>query len=317
MSIDGYKARTTSKGYRVIELDVWAHPDRGPAWIEEARRSASSPAEFERNVMRNWNITSGTTYYPEFAEIGRHRYEYEPPALLAGPVIRGWDFGYRAPCCIWLQYVPASDRVYVLREFSPKGIGSHDFRDVVRHLSGQLHFEELRPTAQEWVTMLRELPGMPKPPWFPEGTQFVDLAGPEVNRVQSIAANDPAEATERLIFAAGGIEFAIQAGRVKARTKVLRRLLHLRPDGWPGIVISPYCVDVLAMLDGGLTFLKATTKNPMPEEPKKDGRHDNTNDALTYALVGMVPADGVPGVTPGMAAQPADDSIAWSLGELR
>jgi hypothetical protein len=154
---------------------------------------------------------------------------------------------------------------------------------------------------------------MPEPPWFEPGTQFVDLSGPEVNNTQSISARDPEEATLRQVWAAGGIEFSIQSGPVKARTVVLRRLLSLRPDGYPGILISPACVDVLAMLDGGLTFRKATTLNPMPSEPRKDGRHDNTHDALTYALVGTVPAEGMPGVTPGMQAEPEEQSIGWSL----
>lgn len=314
MSIDGLRARTTQRGIRVIELDAWADPARDEAWMAKARRQAASTADFEREVNRNWNITSGATYYPEFSEIGRERYLFEPPTLLAGPVIRGWDFGWRAPVCVWMQYSPKSDRVYVLREFAPRGIGAHHFRDVCRYLSGELTWEMLDGPGREWVEMLRGLPGIPAPPWFAPGTKYVDLSGPEVNNVQSISAKDPEEATLRLVWAAGGIEFAIQAGPVKARTTVLRRLLHVRADGHPGILISPACVDVLAMLDGGLTFEKATRLNPLPSKPRKDGRHDNTHDALTYALVGIVPADGVPGVTPGMAPWPTtEENIGWSV----
>lgn len=241
------------------------------------------------------------------------RYLYEPKTLLRQPVIRGWDFGWRAPMCVWFQYAPKTDRVYVLREFSPKGISAHHFRDVCRYLSGQLMYPDHEPAVAEWIDMLNGLPGVPTPPWFPPGTQFMDLSGPEVNSIQSISARDPEEATVRQVFAAGGIEFSIQSGPVKARTVVLRRLLHLRADGYPGILISPACIDVLAMLDGGLTFKKATTLNPMPSEPRKDGRHDNTHDALTYGLVGIVPADGVPGVTPGMAPWPdGEEEVGWT-----
>lgn len=310
--IPGFRARTTQRGIRVIELDAWADPARDAAWLERAKRRASSTADFEREVMRNWNITSGATFYPEFTEVGRARYEYEPAELLAGPVIRGWDFGWRAPVCVWMQYALKSDRVYVLREFAPRGISAHHFRDVCRYLSGQLDRDALDAGSLEWVVMLDGLPGVPKSPWFPPGTQFVDLSGPEVNAVQSISARDPEAATLRQVWAAGGIEFSVQTGPVKARTVVLRRLLHVRPDGWPGILISPVCVEVQAMLDGGLTFRKATSLNPMPSEPRKDGRHDNTHDALTYALVGIVPAAGVPGVTPGMEPWPDEESIGWT-----
>lgn len=312
--LPGLTARTTGRGMRVIELDAWANPTRGLDWIEHEKRTSKSISSFEREVMRNWNITGGNAFYPEFTQLGRDRYVFEPPTLLSYPVIRGFDFGWRAPVCVWMQYSPASDRVFVLREFSPRGISAHHFRDVVRSLSGQLPDGALEKAAQEWVDMLRGLPGVPVPPWFPPGTHFVDFAGPEVNAIQSIAARDPAEASVRAVFNAVGIEFSIQTGPVKGRTNVLRRLLHPRGDGWPGIVVSSACVDVLAMLDGGLAFKKATKQNPMPEDPRKDGRHDNTNDALTYALVGVVPVAGVPGVTPGLPAQPdVEESIGWTL----
>lgn len=311
--IPGFRHRVTPRGYDVVELDAWADPARDAHWHDEMRRRATSAADFARNVGRNWNITSGKTFYPEFAEIGREAYLYEPPGLLKVPVIRGWDFGYRAPAMCFSQYSPKSDRWFVLREFCPHGISAHHFRDVVRYLSGQLGLEALDDPTREWVEMLSGLPGVPRPPWFPPGTPFVDLSGPEVNAVQSISARDPAQANVRQVFAAGGIEFAIQAGRVKARTDVLRRLLSLRADGRPGILVSPVCVDVLAMLDGGLTFKKATPVNPKPEEPRKDGKHDNVNDALTYAVVGIVPPDGVPGVTPGMEPWPEEESLGWTL----
>jgi hypothetical protein len=54
--------------------------------------------------------------------------------------------------------------------------------------------------------------------------------------------------------------------------------------------------------------------NPQPSEPKKDGKNDNVHDALTYALVGIVPAQGVPGVTPGMAPWPTEEeNIGWTV----
>lgn len=311
--IRGFNARTTQKGYRVVELDAWADPARDEAWMQQSRRNAQSETSWQQEVMRNWNVTSGTAYYPEFYRVGREKYLYEPTELLKGPVIRGWDLGWRKPVCVWLQYVPKSDRVYVLREFTPKGISAHHLRDVVLYLSGQLELSDLEETALEWVHMLRDLPGVPNPPWFPRGTEYHDLSGPEVNSTQSISARDPMEATVRQVFAARGIEMSVQAGRVKGRTIVLRRLLHLRPDGRPGILISPTCIETLAMLDGGLAYRKATRANPLPSEPHKDGRHDDVHDALTYALVGIVPADGQPGVTPGMPAEEPQQDLGWTL----
>lgn len=312
--IDGLRARTTARGLRVIELDYFADPARGEEWLGQARRRSTSLAEYQRNVLRNWNISGGVGVYAEFTEIGRERYVYEPHALLKLPVYRGWDLGRRHPACVWLQYAPKSDRVYVLREFEPRDIAAHHFRDVCRYLSGTLDRKSLDADSLEWVHMQETLPGMPKPPWFPPGTQFIDLAGSEASMRQSIAARDPREATLSQVWAAGGIEFGIQSGPVKARIDVLRRLLYLRADGRPGIFISPYCTAVLSMLDGGLAYKRATLTRPSQEEVRKDGQHDDVHDALTYALVGIVPADGVPGVTPGMPAWPQEqESVGWSL----
>lgn len=309
--LPGLDARTTQRGHRVITLDYFADPARGEEWLEMVRKRSTSLAEFQRNVLRNWHISGGAGVYPEFAEIGRELYLYEPPALLRQPVLRGWDFGIRAPVCVWLQYAPKSDRVYVLREFAPRGIAAHHFRDACRYFSGQLDRSALDADTLEWVVLQENLPG-PKPPWFPPGTQFIDLGGNEVNNRQSIAARDPREATLRQVWAAGGMEMAVQVGPVKARLDVLRRLLYLRADGRPGILLSPTCSAVAAMLDGGLVWKRSTPVRPDQEEPRKDGTHDNVHDALTYALVGIVPAEGVPGVTPGLAPWPAEESIGWS-----
>jgi hypothetical protein len=309
--IAGLSARTTeTRGIRVVELDYFADPARGDAWLEQARRRSTSAAEFQRNVLRNWNIAGGTSVYTEFAEIGRDAYIYEPPSLLKLPVIRGWDLGRRHPCCVWMQYSAKSDRVYVLREFEPRDIAAHHFRDACRYFSGQIHRDELDADTLEWVVMQEKLPGLPPPPWFPRGTIFVDLAGPEVSAVQSIASRDPREATLRGVWSNAGIEFSIQAGPVKARVDVLRRLLYLRADGRPGILISPYCTAVLAMLDGGLSYKKATSTKPAQDDVKKDGQADDVHDALTYALVGIVPAEGA---TPGMPVRNEEANVGWTI----
>lgn len=312
--IAGYRARTTQRGIRVVSLDYYADPARGPEWLEMVRRRSTSLAEFQRNVLRNWSISGGDSVYPEFAEIGREKYIYEPPSLLKQPVVRGWDLGKRHPACVWFQYAAKSDRVYVLREFEPHGIAAHHFRDACRYLSGQLNREELDSPTLEWIIMQERLPGMPKPPWFPRSTMFIDLAGNEANAEQSIAARDPREATLRQVWAAGGIDFTLQGGPVKARVDVLRRLLYLREDGHPGIFVSQFCPAVLAMLDGGLAWKRATPVRPDQEEVRKDGQHDDVNDALTYGLVGMVPSAGMPGVTPGLVEWPTEEEeIGWSL----
>jgi hypothetical protein len=162
----------------------------------------------------------------------------------------------------------------------------------VLYLSGEIGLEDIEPDALEWIEAYSRTPDMPAPPWFAPGTTFETFSGPEANRTESIAARDPMEATAARVFAARGLFLSIQIGPVKARETVLRRLLVPRPGGWPGILIDPACPNVIAMMNGGLTYPKTTGRSRLgpSEDPRKDGHNDNVYDALTYGLVGVVPA---------------------------
>ena len=316
-ALPGYKARTTKRGYRVVELDAWADPARDESWLAEARRRSPTESDFQREVLRSWETVQGDAYYAEAAKIGRERYVFDLPQLLRQPVIRGWDFGLRHPVCVWLQYAPESDRVFVLRCWEPKtdkgaqGIAAHHFRDVCRWLSGEIGYDELTDQiSRDWADLHRELAGIgqaPQPPWFPKEVEFIDFSGHEANTPQSISAKDPRDATLADVWRSGGINLATQYGKVKARCDVLRRLLYPRADGWPGIVVSRWCPQVMAMLMGGLVFKRATPLRPRPEDPKKDGYYDDINDALTYALVAVVPP------APPRRDVVEEEYIAWSL----
>jgi len=288
----GYTTRITPRGYCVIELDYLADPSkRAPDFERRARAAVTSDKEFRREYKRDWTTSAGEPFYPEFAQIGRGRYQLAAAGLVGtGAVYRGFDLGYRAPVCVWFQYSDASDRVWVLREFVPKQIATEHFADAVLYLSGQRPYEGLPPIAKEWVDAYAQTAGMPAPPWFAPGTVFLDYSGPEANRTEAIAARDPAEANTSRVFAAKGILLGTQAGPIRARTDVLRRLLALRSDGWPGLLVDPACPEVLAMLDGGLAYKRPSRNNPKPDHPQKDGHFDNVNDALTYGLAAVVPS---------------------------
>lgn len=317
-ALHGYKSRVTSRGYRVVEIDAWADPSRDQEWLAEARKRSPSESDYQREVLRSWETVQGDAYYAEAAKIGRERYIYDLPQLLRQPVIRGWDFGLRHPVMIALQYAPESDRVFVLRAWDPKtdkgaqGIAAHHFRDVCRWLCGEIHYDELLDqTSRDWADLHREIAGagqQPMPPWFPKGTEFLDFSGHEANTPQSISAKDPRDATLADVWRSGGINLATQYGKVKARCDVLRRLLYPRPDGWPGIVVSKWCPQVLAMLMGGLVYKRATPLRPRPEDPKKDGYYDDINDALSYPIVAVVPAS-----PPRKELPPEDEYIPWSV----
>lgn len=317
-ALPGYTSRVTKRGYRVVEIDAWADPSRDESWMIEARRRSPSESDFQREVLRSWETVQGDAYYAEAAKIGRERYVYDLPKLLRLPVIRSLDLGQRHPVCIWSQYAPESDRWFTLRAWDPRaeraaqGIAAHHFRDVVRWLSGEIAYDEMADeTSRNWADLHLELAAMgqsPKPPWFPKGVEFITIAGHDANTPQSISARDPREATVADIWQAGGATISPQYGKVKARCDVLRRLLFPRADGWPGIVISKWCPQVLAMLMGGLVYKRATPLRPRPEDPKKDGNYDDINDALTYGVVAIVPPN-----PPRRDRVVEDAYIPWSV----
>jgi len=299
----GIQARTTSRGHRVLTLDFTADPTkRDPAYAARMR-ALLGDKEFRREMLRDWQSSAGQAVYPEYTDLGEERFVLRAPGLLTGqPVYRGIDLGYRAPVCVWFQYSSKQDRVWVLREFFPRHLHVAAFRDAVLYLSGEIALETVDSAALEWIDAYRNASDMPKPPWFAPGTLFETLSGPEALHTESIAARDPAEATAARVLAARGLVLSIHAGPVKARMDVLRRMLTLRPDGHPGLLVDPACVGVRGMLNGGLVYPPDRGQRIGSELPRKDGTNDNLHDALTYGLVGVVPAVG-----------PLDTPSGWTV----
>ena len=62
-ALPGYKARTTKRGYRVVEIDAWADPARDESWLAEARRRSPTESDFQREVLRSWETVQGDAYF--------------------------------------------------------------------------------------------------------------------------------------------------------------------------------------------------------------------------------------------------------------
>jgi hypothetical protein len=288
----GLRSFTTPRGIRVMELDLTANPMHTPEWIQAARTRYSSEREWRREMMRDWTTPSGAPYFPEFAEIGPIRFIRPVTKLIKGPVYRSYDFGKRCPACTWFQYSQKGDRLWLYREFLPQDLQTHEFRDAVRYLSGQLRADQVPPRGMEWIRMYGAKPsgGHCPPPWFPLGTHFIDITGKEALQGQSNAIL-PELATVQGIFSEMGMNLIIQNPRVMARYQVMRRFLRVYDDGLPGLLIDPQCEEAIDMFSGKLCYPDATPANPVPTKPKNDGHLINLSDAFTYGVVMVAPAD--------------------------
>lgn len=295
-AIPGFNVRRTSKGIVVVEIDPWADPAKDAAWLEAKRRKMPSEVAFRREYLRDWTSAAGTPYYPEFSESPK-RYICACTGLVPGqPIIRGWDFGYRRPACVWFQPSPNKGRVWFLREVMGENIDTHSFRDLVLYLSGQLDIEDLkrRPKALAKVQAIRENPKLPPPPWFshsPEGLRFIDYAGPEALKRHPEAEGDDAARVDAEILQRGGIHLRTFYTTPKGRAKIMRRLLLVQADGHPGALFDPACRELVMGMGGFIVFAKPTKEQPESNDPQKDGYYENLHDAAGYGLAGELPAD--------------------------
>jgi hypothetical protein len=298
--LPGLRAFTTPRGIRVIELDWWADPAHDSAWAAAQRKLYSSEREWRREMGRDWSTPSGDPFYPEFVDLGPSRFIFPMQRLIQvrdgegekrSVVYRSYDFGRRTPACTWFQYSPKSDRVWWIREFMPRELQANAFRDAVRYLSNEFDYDKLTDPAKRWVDTYAAKPSGSHcpPPWFPKGTEFIDVSGKEANQGGAQAVL-PELANTRNIFAEVGMHLVIVNPRVKARCDVVRRLLRIYPDGHPGLFIDPQCEEGIEMFSGKLHYPKSTPTNPVPTKPAKNV-FVNMNDALGYGIVAVVPAE--------------------------
>lgn len=284
---------------KVTLVDLWyfADPTKNiptrEEWLERATQGMTE-SDVKREYLLDRTTPSGDAFYFEFMKNGgRPIYVKKAQGLLDTHVSRSFDFGVRRPACTWYQYDSFADLVWYYREFMPHDCGTHDFRDVVLFLSGEMEYDELTGDARYWADEVAAREWNPKPPWFDPGQRFINFCGPEAFRRQAAAMRNPEESTDADIMAAGGIHLVEWNGPVLGRTKVMRRLLKIRKNHYPGALFDPACEELIRLMSGGLTFGKPTEEDPKPNTPRKDGHFDNLHDSATYGLAHEVSAEDV------------------------
>ena len=291
-----FRAKKTRAGYVVCTVEAECDPaKRDPGWHHQQIRLMGYK-DYRREHRLDWTSAAGDLYYPEFSN-DPDRFVIPALAFVKdAPVYRGWDFGIRHPACVWFQYIQG--RAQVLREVLPEQIDSYSFCKLVLYLSGQLEEAQLQryPRAMRWANKLSNMDPtrwgekeylFPSPPWFPEGTRFIDYAGPEVYNPHANVEKETQERNDFEILASNGIYLGILATRVAARVAVVRKLM-LPTAGGARLQISPHCRDLCAGLGGGITYKKESMNDPEPEAPAKDGYFEHLHDAFGYGIINLV-----------------------------
>lgn len=174
----------------------------------------------------------------------------EDPSL---PILRGWDFGYRAPAVLWSQYTH-SGRLLFLWELCPRDLST----------------DELIQQAQ--ALQLRKWPNRPSYTY----RDFGDIQG---EAVQSGASSTDIEKVE----AAFGSTVESRKARVEDGLNVLRKLMR---DGVSvgGKNVSRFAVN----RDGCPKFIEACSgayyypKDKLEQGPKKGSGYDAPVDVARY-----------------------------------
>lgn len=296
----GLSAYTSPRGARVMVLRLEADDDHTPEWqVEERRRYTTK--DWRREMEGDWSTPAGDPFFPQFSELGRDKYVWLAKRLIQGPVFRSYDTGRRRPAVTFFQYSPKSDRIWGLREFMPHDLQTHEFRDAVRYLSGQLAYEALPDRARRWVDFYAARPSGSHcpPPWFPMGTPFIDIGGGNEVNNRGASAERPDEASFVDIFRKGGIEVLYVNPKVKSRNRLVDRMLMIGKDGFPRTFLDPQMEETITGFEGAFSYPQETASNPIPDEPKNDGHYINLLDAWGYGVSAVVPDD-----TPEGKAQP-------------
>lgn len=292
----GYKKRVTPSGHLHIEMDYWAVPSRDVAWATKMKRTMGE-RKFNREFRRDWESSAGDPYYPEWNAVEKpYRIVPAPGILKTQPMLRFFDFGFRYPGCLWAQYDPRMNRLWVMREWMPQNIDAHSFADVVAYLSGEIDKDQFNleapPLARRWLARLEEEDSKyPPVPWFKQSAiplRWENYAGPEATQVKNSVQSEAAERTWSEVFQSKGMPLSIRYTRHKARSVVLRSLMRPRSDNYYGLIVDPACSILLAGLNGGIAYDEPSKDNPNPDDCVKDGYYEHLHDALGYGATQVV-----------------------------
>lgn len=259
--IRGLKYRKNNNGYAVLELKYTADPDKDPErngaeWYKNAKEGMSSD-EWEQEYEINYQIKIGKRVFPDFTEKSICKLIYNPHK----PLLIGWDFGFRAPAVLFAQW-DDEDRLCILKERQGEFIDRYQWiESVIKFIFDKFEFKVLE-EAKNRSKMLN----------------FCDPAGVQ----HSEAAKDRKSSVEVLrsygFFPKWNKKIDIMAG-----LDLVHRLLRIRPDGSPALLVDPSCTILIEGFKGGYR---------MPEnggdKPEEDGYYEHLMDCMRYICVNQL-----------------------------
>ncbi len=191
-----------SHGLAAYWLHYSEHPERGPAWIEEAKKGMSD-LRWAQEYEISFEASEGRVY-PEFQQRTHVLIEpYRPHLDL--PVYRSADFGFYHPVLLYFQKTP-DDRVIIFEEW----IGQ---RATVQDLINAIHLKDaahgISEKQIEWTAC------------DPAGHSPGDSGVSPIERLRG-----------------AGFKIRARASKIEEGMDLVREMLRER-EGAPGLMVSP------------------------------------------------------------------------------
>lgn len=231
-------------------------------YIRDLEKSLT-PDMFQRFVMGEWgHVTFGERIFPEFSLSLHVGFPNFDPEL---PLIRGWDFGWVHPACVWFQ-IDKSNRVVVLAELMGRTQVIERFaEDVI------CHGEKLFPNARY--------------------EDFGDRAGDRAD-----PRGVSAETAMQVLKAKIGIDVRYRtttsATSIKNGLDLMRRKLGHITEGIVDIIFhKERCRILIEGAAGGYACEKNRNGEILRDTPRQDGFYEHLQDALRYGLVNKFAID--------------------------
>jgi hypothetical protein len=233
------------EGY--IESQIEQNKDN-PAWIDVFIKG-------EIGIEVEGRAVYGDSFDPvkHVAEIA------EDPSLR---IMRGWDFGYRAPAVLWCQWT-RSGRLLVLRELCPKNVSTDGLVDLALALQAN----EFPRRAPEFYV------------------DYADAAGEAVQSTSSMRDLEILE--ERLGTAVYTRKASIESGLNVVRS-LMTKTVKERGGLVPRFAVDISCTTTTSALKGSYSYPEDKLNAP----PQKGGHYAATSDCLRY-IAQQVVEDGM------------------------
>lgn len=238
---------------KVHTLHWSQHPLKTKEWYEN-EKIRRSQREIAEELDINYVASAGKPFYDGYHIEAHRRKDLKLNKDL--PIIRGWDFGYHNPACLFCQI--QHDRIVIYREYMGTDIRLRAFRDEVITMSAEIiRTGDLQDGCRE----------------------FIDYGDPAGNQ-----KSDKDDLTSIDILSEKDIQLISIPSTYQMRKAIIEDKLHTYENNIPMLIVDEKCVIIDEAFQGGYHYPEKILK-ANPEAPEKDGWYDHLMNCLEYICV--------------------------------